>query len=814
MDCPFFYEKDGDTMAKKEKDNLNLIDELSNKTTTAVYGMSNDLDVESQRIRSILKLTTSQTNDLYGTRVEGKPIDYVREMNFNSLFAATNQPGKKKKAEDKDSPEISIDKFKKMMNESETASSILMSDPNYILQIQNYKAIKENIPECGTCLEIIKDNILSPDDYTKLMFEIKYDSNVEEEKSKVLTNINNMTKKYHFEDKVDEILDNVLVTGICPVVILSLEEEFNSMLSEVSTLNEGIDLAQDNDFMMRDITVHRDDLKDIPVEQKNALLETYTIFENNQEVTSKIKDEKEALRRLDIITESIAQTANQHIHIGSPKELLVERLMAQKSENARLLEEKSFDFFNQTDIEHTTEKKKDEKPLGLTGSVIRILDPERFVDLTIDDINYGGLYIETPGSSAFIGDSNYLGTPINSPSTNTTVMTPQGIGQPGIRNAAKSTTSSTAQILNVTDQKLRLISDVFLRTLTKKIDKEFIRNNKQLKDILYGLVKQNYIINKDIKVTYFTPEELVIFRVPPIYRKITFFAKLYLATLTNTLLIKLGRGHDKRVFYISGGLDNNLEQAVSTVIQDVKTKEYKLSTINSISTILQLNPGSFDDYFFPEINGERPIQIDTLAGMDIDINNDFIQFLKTSMLSGINVPSTLIDEMQNLEYARKLASQNANFMRFILRYQTMLTPDFDRMIKQLYRNEYILIKKQSEDGKTSHQKFEENGDVNKIKVSFPSPANLNQSNLSDQIQTAETNAQFVVDSLIPAKADMSNENERLAFKAAVVRDMVPGIEWDKYENLLKQVKKDNAKIKIKEKFKAERTPQDDYSQGY
>ena len=97
MDCPFFYEKDGDTMAKKEKDNLNLIDELSNKTTTAVYGMSNDLDVESQRIRSILKLTTSQTNDLYGTRVEGKPIDYVREMNFNSLFAATNQPGKKRK---------------------------------------------------------------------------------------------------------------------------------------------------------------------------------------------------------------------------------------------------------------------------------------------------------------------------------------------------------------------------------------------------------------------------------------------------------------------------------------------------------------------------------------------------------------------------------------------------------------------------------------------------------------------------------------------------------------------------------------------
>ena len=62
------------------------------------------------------------------------------------------------------------------------------------------------------------------------------------------------------------------------------------------------------------------------------------------------------------------------------------------------------------------------------------------------------------------------------------------------------------------------------------------------------------------------------------------------------------------------------------------------------------------------------------------------------------------------------------------------------------------------------------------------------------------------------KANVRNRIKRVL--RAVVRDMVPGIEWDKYENLLKQVQKDNAKTKIKEKFKAERTPQDDYSQGY
>ena len=778
--------------------NEKKIDELLTKTSTSVYGMTDDLDQESQRIRSIIKLTSAQTNDIYGSRVNGKPIDYVREMNFNSLFAATNNPGKKKDKEK--TSQNSVQDLKKFMNETESgaATSILYSDTNYIMQIQNYKAIKENIPECGTCLDIIKDNILSPDDYTKMLFEIKYDTTNQNEKNTVLNNIENLKKKYHFEEKVDEILDNALVTGICPVAVLSLEEEFSSMLNDSRTLNECYNSARENDLRTHDIAVSVHDISDLTTLERNALLESYSVESDNENITDSEK--------IKIISESIVSTANTHIKIGSSKELLVDRIMAEKSNYNRLTEEKAYDFeglYGNKDKKKLN-KKDDNKPLGLTVSVIRILDPEKFVDLTIDDINYGGLYIETPTTGIYNGENTYLGTPINSPSTNTSMMTPQGVGQPGVRNAPQSQTSSSAQILNVTDQKLRLISDVFLRTLTKKIDKDFIRNNKQLKDVLYSLVKQNYIINKDIKVTYFTPEELVIFRVPPIYRKIIFFAKLYLATLTNTLLVKLGRGHDKRVFYISGGLDNNLEQAVSTVIQDVKTKEYKLSTINSISTILQLNPGHFDDYFFPEINGERPIQIETLAGMDIDINNDFIQYLKNSMLSGMNVPSTLIDEMQNLEYARKLASQNANFMRFILRYQMLLTQPFDRMIKQLYNNEYLIASSTNEDGKKIQTEFSENGNINNISVSFPSPANLNQSNLTDQIQTAETNAQFVVDSLLPSKQDMSNENDRIALKAAVVKEMVPGIDWNKYEKLLEKIKKSQNKEKIKEKYKTER----------
>ena len=66
------------------------------------------------------------------------------------------------------------------------------------------------------------------------------------------------------------------------------------------------------------------------------------------------------------------------------------------------------------------------------------------------------------------------------------------------------------------------------------------------------------------------PDEVIKFEVPAVYKDITFFAKLYLAILTNNLLIKLGRAHDKRIFYVNVGADAAYEQAIQNVIADSK----------------------------------------------------------------------------------------------------------------------------------------------------------------------------------------------------------------------------------------------------
>jgi len=252
----------------------------------------------------------------------------------------------------------------------------------------------------------------------------------------------------------------------------------------------------------------------------------------------------------------------------------------------------------------------------------------------------------------------------------------------------------------------------------------------------------------------------------------------------------MGRGHDKRVYYIDVGADANYEQAISRVIQDIKTKEFKMDNMGEINTILNLNPGRFDDIYIPQINGEKPVEIETLQGMDVDMTNDFLEFLKDSMMTGIGIPRTLIDATKEMDFARTLSAQNANFVRNVIKYQKKFTPAFTRLFRKLYENEF----KYANDKESDVLDYIDLKDIN---VTFPSPATLNMSNLTDQIQTVEGNAEFISSQLIAPDPTGMNDGKRLKLKAEIVKDLLPGIDWEKYEDMRDQVEIDYVEEMIK-----------------
>ena len=756
---------------------LNLDD---NRTSSAINGSTNELDLEDSSLQSIIRQTAQRTTQKFGQRTGGKTLSYFTEKGLAAMLADSVLDKKDNfKAKQNETPNQAL---KRYMTSDQLADKIAMinTDVTKLVNYKNYDAIYKHVPECATALKIYRDNILSPDDYTKNIFNYEYTEATDEKlENQVKEKIEDIIQKYDLEKKTSDIIGDALLYGDSYYAILSLNDELTTMLEDPSLKNnilqESIDMY---DTSKTERIIDNNDIKELNESQMDAFKNFFN--ENKLDV----KEDK--------YNNAIADIINNHFKIGSKLSLLQERAEYEyeKMQNSQVL----------TDIENFKSKKKnkkvDTKPLYLNGSALRRLSPENVIELKMDDIIYGYIYYEeneynNQSDPSVAGD--YLGTVTGKSQSNVVSMSSTGATLP--------TPGSQVDIHNSQMAMRQIISDVFLNAVSKKINKEYVRHNKQFKDFIYSLVKQNYIMTKEIKMTFFTPEEVVHFEVEPIYKNITFFAKIYLAMLTNMIVINMGRGHDKRIFYVQTGLDDQFEAAVTNTIESIKSKEFRLSETD-INTVLNLNAGALDDWFIPtNASGEHPIEVDTLSGMDIDIaNNNFLDWLRKSMMNGMHIPANLIDAMSDIDYARTLSAQNANFVRSVISYQMKFQKYFTKFIQRLYANEYKYA-----DNAVSEE--DERVIIDKIKISFPSPASLNMTNMQEQISVISSVADELSLILVPPRQDASNDDIRSKVKAEIFKQYFPAFDYDYYDEFINnEVKPADAKEKVKANFEQQEDP--------
>ena len=285
-----------------------------------------------------------------------------------------------------------------------------------------------------------------------------------------------------------------------------------------------------------------------------------------------------------------------------------------------------------------------------------------------------------------------------------------------------------------------MVADLLVRTIGKRIDNKFAEKNPQFRELIYSILSQGEILDGKLKVIYLTPDEVHHFRPPyggdeyglSVYAKILFTAKLYMATLTSTLMSRLVKGPDKRVFYVEVGVDNGIESAIQSFIRDIKSRDLRLDNLGNLTTIFQ-SVGQFQDLYIPVVDGQKPIEIETISGTDVNLDNDFLEYLRKSMVSGLGLPSSLLQSGDEVEFARTLSMQNSRFARTITTYQKVYGEIFSNLLRALYKNEYFEreIKEAKENLKknnTDKNNIENNEDevdpktdIRKIFVRFPPP---------------------------------------------------------------------------------------------
>lgn len=764
-----------------------VINDLQNKADITTFGVGHALDAEDRKMSLIISQTATDIIDKFGKRTSSNDIVSL----FASDAIQTASGGMTKNTTDFQSYRDILEK------NVDSANVMLSADTDRLINFDNYSQMAQYIPECSLALDTYVSNILSPDDYSKMLFDVKYNDTAitagDGSASDIGDNVNHIIKTYKLAEKTDNIIRQTLTYGDFYVAVLPYGKEIGRMLTGLSSSGNGMltessdikTLSDKKEYQILDETYHiTESVTAIPLdEEADRDILTGEDFAVLKEFFGNIAGVSADTLTTDQVLEKYNKMINEGFVLHSPTDMILERAAADASSGA-------FGMMHDIGVDLDVDAANDSKNAGnmkrpsskrrsqaeqISGSCIRILDPRKVVEISADDICYGYYYVE-PGSNLDMPDSP-LSTSIGKMYARTSNPFNPSLVPNSIPAASDSADAGAARNMKITDEKLHLIANIVVKGLSKKINKKFIEGNKQFKDIIFSLLRQEYLITKGVKVSFFMPDEVVHFNLDSIFKDITFSAKMYLAQMVNIILTKLGRGKDKRIVWVETGLDSNYSQSINRVIESLKTKEFMMSDINSIQSILSLNPAAFEDIFIPRVNGVAPIDFGKFDGMDLNLNNDeFLDYLKKSIVTGMGLPAAIVDEKDSLEYARQVSAQNTHFLRKILVDQRMLEEPFTKMIRLLYRNEYCVAADRD-------MTKSETVNVDKIDVAFPTPGTLTKSSLTSQMVVMQQFADTVAHVYFPIDTNNANTDKAATLSGMILKKELSQLDWKSYDSL-------------------------------
>lgn len=479
----------------------------------------------------------------------------------------------------------------------------------------DYDILDTSIPELSTALNVYTDSILSPDDVTKRSINYFYKQEVndnteltdETQISDTLfdKNMRALIEKFHIDERLSTRTRDALKYGDLFLLILDMHRDANKMLNESDvnedtgkTIYEQLYENTEDNVLLEKLYLSLKS-KDLP--EKNDAKSVYnTLDKHDTNNPGKNLPDKDKI--IQDTKHDIADKINKNIKFyKNPVNLL----------------NKAKDYQDPS--------KGDYIDYHFKGAYLKDINPRNIIKLEADDIVFGYVYFETLPSSdngeGFDASSLTNGNGMSS-SSSMLSMVSSSMGMDG--SVTTTQTSSTSSSQNGMDQnanneisntalRYSIITDLFIKGISKKIGKDFVKKNPEMQNTLFELLRKDYILEKEVKMTFLEPDQVFHLKLDSTttYGKSrlansVFAAKLYLATMMTNVITKVTRGRDKKVYYVEVGLDDDIESTVQSLIRDMKSNEFSATSFGnnqSISTVFK-NVGAGSELYVPVINGE------------------------------------------------------------------------------------------------------------------------------------------------------------------------------------------------------------------
>lgn len=713
-----------------------------------------------------------------------------------------------------------MEKSRELINEVFRTQTDVTEDTERTARYTDYRLIDKYIPEITDSLDVLRDSIMSPDDISKKSVLYSYIGELSTADRELFeSNMRKLFEKYDFETFISDKIRSTLLLGDGFTIVDKLSSTFTRYLNE----GDGGD----------------EELKD----DGNVLSESADIFASPK-FRDRIKayyEKAKSLNEASFVTKGSDGKKYQvtsDMYVKNTEEEILKMI----NKNVKYIEDpmKALSDFTKYTGSTVSDKYTDKitKELNINGVYFKDLNPDDVIKLEIDHICIGYIVINrTRGAADTVG--GFGGSGINSNYSMLGAITSALNPDMGNANnnlqfnqASMSTDAFTGNQNVLKDGNTALayntIVDMLVKGISEKIDNKYIEKNEAFRDLLFGLVRMDYIISKEIDITFLEASQLdhvkidstMTYGVSRIASSM-FPAKLYLALLLTNLMLKINQGRDRRVFYVDTDLDDDFEGNIEQIIKDVKSSEIPTSSFGSatsVSTVLN-TVGSLENYYIPTIDGNRPFDIDVISGMQVDINDELMEKLLKSAIIGTGVPYNYIDATNEIDFARSLSMQNQGFVKKVVNYQQVFSRFFTKIIRKMYKYEFgiddidetknnklkeIKIKNKKR-GKKSKKDDDADShssmiDIEKIEIVFPEPVLLNVTTNNEQIEATNTTIEYITEMYVDANDENADDIKR-RFKKELARSVyMKNLDWEAIDKAYDKMQEDSIEEKLLEKI--------------
>lgn len=308
--------------------------------------------------------------------------------------------------------------------------------------------------------------------------------------------------------------------------------------------------------------------------------------------------------------------------------------------------------------------------------------------------------------------------------------------------------------------------------LIKAINGKFINDNYEDIDIIYEFVRVNELHTKSKRVVFFHPDDVCEFRRSDgsIMKNCMFFAKLLILNLLSNIITKVTRGSDRNIHYVKTGLTTDIEGNVNDTIRAIKQNQIRYSDIGTINEIFNI-VGSNVDVFMPvSTDGERPIETETISGQNVDMNDDFTNWIIRSIIQSFGVPASIIDDIDSVEFAKTISMSNLEMAKATYDAQVELNPGLTKMYRLLVKYEL-----------PEYEQYDE------VEARLNPPSIIVYEMNRDRMDSIDQVADKLAELIIGNEGESAEDRKRRLFKLEYYKRSMPTWDWDMVQEIVNDI---------------------------